>query len=70
MQELLFVPRKKFHGLKYLCITLHSLVVTDLRLETKGSQFEFSCWVCANVSFCSNCLGNAKMSVIRAEVVE
>ena len=28
----------------------HSLVVSDLRSETKGSRFEFGCWLCAEVS--------------------
>ena len=28
-----------------------SLVVSDLRSETKGSRFEFGCHLCAEVSF-------------------
>ena len=27
-----------------------SLVVSDLRSETKGSRFESGCWLCAEVS--------------------
>ena len=33
----------------------HSLVVSDLHSEIKGSQFESSCYQCAVIA-CSNCL--------------
>ena len=41
---------KLIGGKKRQLIRAHSLVVSDLRSETKGSRFESSCYVCAEVS--------------------
>ena len=35
----------------HLWLRAHSLVVSDLRLEIKGSPFESGCYLCAEVSF-------------------
>ena len=44
-------------GVQKLFRRVRSLVVSDLRPETKGSRFESGCWLCAEVSSPQQSLG-------------